>query len=137
MRRARLVEAGKCATCRKPSETYRCPACRVAENCNLPTTGVATSVAITGDQWREDSDGWKRFRGRGKKGRVGAQADDALDIAEALKCIERGKEALAYAFSPAVAETGAISRRAALNAATAPFRLAVRFLEDVCDRHSK
>jgi hypothetical protein len=135
--RAQLREAGRCVTCRKPSGTYRCPACRIACNGNLPTTGVHMGVRTTGDQWREDRSGWKRFRGRGERGRVGAQADDALDLAQVEKLVARGKDALAYAYSPAVAEQGAITRRSALHEACAPLEHAARFLDEICDRHKR
>ena len=132
--RSELAAKGKCIRCRKPSATYRCPGCRVLDGTNLPTMGVATGVAADGDQWRRDNDGWKRFRGKGRRGAPGAAANDEQDLSAAFDELARGRAALIYARSARVAELGRIQRKDALEAAAAILDLATKFIADVVDR---
>ena len=101
----------------------------------LPSNSVASGVATrAGDQWRPDNDGWKRYRGKGRRGAPGAVANDAQDLASAFDELERGRVALLYARSPKVAELGRIQRKDALEAAAAVLELAGKFIAEVVDR---
>jgi hypothetical protein len=134
--RAALFEAGKCVRCRKPSTTYRCPGCRIADGTNLPRPSVADGVATDSDQWRRDGNGWERFRGKGHRGAPGAASTDEADLTEALKSLEKGRHALEYAHSDAVKALGRIARKDARARAAAILAHAARFIDDVVERNS-
>lgn len=137
---ARQLEraAGRCAEgCGRKSATYRCPVCLIRLG-RIPTVGVDPGVVIQdtadGDRWRADANGWQRYRGRGRRGKPPAGANDDLDLRYALDAIERGKAGLVYARSDAVKALPRVQRREAMLAAIAHLELASRFLDEVVDR---
>jgi hypothetical protein len=91
--------------------------------------------ALGGDPWRKDSDGWNRYRGKGRRGAPGAAVNDAEDLRYALQTLERGAQALAYSRSPEVQELPRIQRRAVVNEALSHLGLAGRTLGDVAARN--
>lgn len=131
--RAELSSAGKCIGCRKPSQTYRCPACRIRDRTNLPSRSEAKSEVS--DPFRRDNDGWARYRGKGKRG-APPQADiDADDLASALSELERGRQALIYAHSEPVKKIGRHAHRDAKAAAAGILALAAGFIAEVVQRN--
>ena len=130
---------GLCAFCPAKSESYRCPVCAVKHG-QVPTSRVADSVATDSpaspDPFRRDGDGWRRYRGKGRRGAPGAAVNDEQDLADATKALERGRQALAYARSPEVEALPRIQKRAVLNEALAHLGLAGRTLGEVTSRNS-
>lgn len=98
---------------------------------------VDTAAPQPGGIWRDDANGWHRFRGKGKRGAPPTGANDEGDLRMVLVAIQRGTEALAYARSPEVQELGRITRQAALNEAAALFAHGARGLDDLVDRLRK
>lgn len=133
--RSALREAGKCQGCRKPSQTYRCPACRIEQGSNLPPTGGDAGVDTKQDQWRQDANGWRRYRGKGQRGAPAASISDDSALQTAAHQLEKGRIALAYAHSPGVAKLGKLSRDSARAAAAAVIAGAVRFCDDVVSKN--
>ncbi len=93
--------------------------------------------ATRGDQWRKDGDGWKRYRGKGKRGPAGAAVNDEQDLKDAEKALESGRKALAYARSAEVAGMPRIQRTGVKNEALGYLALAARFLDEVVDRNKQ
>lgn len=92
-------------------------------------------AAPTPDPFRRDSDGWRRYRGKGRRGAPGAAVNDEQDLADATKALERGRQALAYARSEEVQSLPRIQKRAVLNEALAHLGLAGRTLGEVTQRN--
>lgn len=136
--RAARRDAGLCAFCENKSDTYRCPTCAVKSNM-IPRSSVRGSVSPDGgaasDPWRKDGDGWARYRGQGRRGAPTAATNDEQDLHAALETFERGRAALAYAYSPEVAALPRIQRRSVRDEATALLALAARFLDDIVERN--
>lgn len=133
--RDRLAGDGKCGNCRTPRKPkQRCAVCRILRG-RVLEGDVNNVVNTPGDQWRRDGDGWARFRGKGKRGAPPAAQNDEADLTEALKSLEKGRHALAYAHSAEVKELGPIQRKAARAAAASILAHAARFIDDVVDRH--
>jgi hypothetical protein len=132
--RAELSEQRKCRRCRKPSTTYRCPACRILDQTNLPARGVPARVAT--DEWRRDANGWERYRGKGQRGAPPAIVGDESDLAAATEALERGRVALVYAHGLDPAVVGKLGKREALAAAASILRLAAVFVADVVERNT-
>jgi hypothetical protein len=133
--RAEAVDQGKCRRCRKPSETYRCPACAILDDTKLPTSRVATGVVTATDPWRRDKDGWERYRGKGKRGAPPAALNDEADLRRAFEALERGRNAIAYARSAAVAELPRIQKQDALAAAASILAMSAQFTLSVVERN--
>lgn len=132
-RRAR----GCCAYCETKSTSYRCPAHAIKRG-EIPTSGVTGSVTHgVGDQWRRDGNGWERFRGKGVRGAPTAAAKDEADLIEALKALEKGRKALAYAHSEPVRKLGRIQQADAREAAAGMLAMAARFVADVMSRYTE
>lgn len=131
-RRAR----GCCAYCETKSASYRCPAHAIKRG-EIPTAGVITSVIRgVGDQWRRDGNGWERFRGKGVRGAPTAAAKDEADLIEAVKALEKGRKAMAYAHSEPVKKLGRIQQADAREAAAGMLAMAARFVADVMSRYA-
>ncbi len=103
----------------------------------IPRSSVRASVdsADGPDPFRRDSDGWRRYRGKGRRGAPGAAVNDEQDLQDASKALERGRQALAYARSEEVEALPRIQRRAVLNEALAHLGLAGRTLGEVTQRN--
>ena len=134
-------DAGLCACgCGQKSPTWLAPSCAIRLG-RVPRSAVPPAVPNRGGRsggvWRDDADGWNRFRGRGRRGAPPAGANDESDLRMILVAIQRGTEGLAYARSPAVQQLGRISRQAALNESAALFAHAARGLDDLVERLRK
>jgi hypothetical protein len=134
--RERRRAEGKCAACELKSETYLCAAHRISYNRVPPEWSKAQSNAPDTDLWRKDGEGFKRYRGRAKRGAPGAQANDEQDLTSASDTLERGRAAIRFARSAEVLALPRIQRRGAMSEAVALLALAARFLDEVCDRNS-
>jgi hypothetical protein len=138
--RARRKKEKRCRGCDRKSETARCPACHIRAD-RIPSTGSNHTgnhpVAEPRGVWRDDANGWHRFRGRGRRGAPPAGANDEGDLRMILVAIQRGTEALAYARSAEVQAMGRITRQAAVNEAAALLGHAERGLEELRDRLRK
>lgn len=140
-RRSREREAGRCAEgCGRKSETYRCMPCCIRLG-RIPTVGVNRGVNNNprqpGGVWRDDVNGWNRFRGRGKRGAPPAGANDEFDIRMIFDAIQKGTAQLAYARSPEVQQLGRITKQAELDCAAGYYAHAARGLDDLVDRLRK
>lgn len=93
-------------------------------------------AAPTSDPFRRDSDGWRRYRGQGRRGAPGAAVNDERDLADVTKALDRGRRALVYARSPEVEALPRIQKRAVMNEALAHLGLAGRTLGEVTARNS-
>jgi hypothetical protein len=133
--RAARLDAGKCLQCGEPSKTARCPGCVIKADRVKPSTGIGHSVGH--DEWRRDSSGWERYRGKGHRGAPSAAINDDQDLRSALDALERGRQSLAYAHSDEVRQLGRISRRSARDAAAAILAMAARFIFEVVERNQK
>lgn len=134
-RRSALSDAGKCVRCRKPSTTYRCPACRLKDQTTLPSKSVQAGVSAAPDQWRRDSDGWERFRGKGTRGGPKQSAMDDADLVKAQQSLERGRNSLVYANSAPVRAVSREAQRDAKAAAASILLMAAGFIRDVAVRN--
>lgn len=87
-RRAGDSGAGKCVRCRKPSKTYRCPACRLLDGCDLASVSVATGVATDkiAAATRKDPDGRTRYHGQQRRGQQTHAQLNEQDLAMARYC---------------------------------------------------
>lgn len=133
--RARRRAAGQCLYCRRPSDVVRCAACKIAQGrVPKPTTGDYPGDYPAQDKFRADANGWKRYRGRGRKGPPSIAAQDEHDLAAAAAQLERGREAARYARSAAVTALPRIQRVAAHSAAADELALAARLAGEVVDR---
>ncbi len=135
-------DAGRCAEgCGAKSETYRCAACAIRLNRIPPSAGVPAGVDKPAEDraWRagtHESDATtKRYRGRARRGKPPAARTDDEDLRYAVEAIEQSRKALAYAYSPAVAQLPRIQREAAKRAALAHVGHANRFLDELLERH--
>ena len=137
--RAELEASAKCGTCESPKKPgQRCPVCRVRRDRVTATdAAVDNKVDDSKDPWRRDNDGWKRYRGKGKRGSPGVAASDELDLKIATDAVERGRKALAYARSPEVAALPRIQRRGVIAEATSLLAHAARAIDDVVDRYQQ
>lgn len=134
--KTRRRSEGRCAFCELKSETYRCPAHRIAHGQVSREWSDAKSSAQPGtDPWRKDNDGWSRYRGKGRRGAPGAAANDEQDLASAKATMERGAAALRYARSPEVQALPRIQKKGAMAEAVAILELAARFLDDITMRN--
>src|SRR5678816_4364905 len=114
--RDRWEAEGKCRTCGTPrKEGQRCAVCAARRPERVTDGAVNIAVNATPDPFRRDSDGWKRYRGKGRRGAPGAAVNDEQDLADATKALERGRQALAYARSEEVQSLPRIQKRAVLN----------------------
>lgn len=132
--RDRLAAQGKCRSCgtpRKPKQ--RCAVCAAKRPERIRVGAV--HAAVNGDPFRRDNDGWKRYRGKGRRGAPGAAASDDQDLVDATKALERGRQALAYARSPEVQALPKIQRAGVRNEALAYFGRVVRTVEEVAARN--
>jgi hypothetical protein len=128
---------GLCAFCPTSSETYRCAVC-AAKHGQVPASvrlRMTTGVGTDSDPWRKDSDGWKRYRGKGRRGPPAAAVNDEQDLKDAERALEKGRQALAYARSPEVQALPRIQRAGVKSEAVAFLAHAARFLDEVVDRN--
>lgn len=139
--RSEFRAAGRCAAgCGVKCETYRCAGCAVKYD-RLPSTGgVGGGVGASIDanhvtQWRQDSDGYERYRGQLHRGKPTTALLDAQDLAHAEEQLRRGKAGLIYAHSPEVQALPKSQRVAAIAEALGLLALGGRFLDEVLDRH--
>lgn len=118
--RAALADAGKCVRCRKPSETYRCPACRLLDGCDLPTLSV--TAGVTTDKiaaaTRKHADGRVRYHGQGKRGQQPKSQLNQQDVRHARQDFEGFEAGVRLMASPA-AETWTRGERERIEKATA------------------
>lgn len=129
--------AGLWRSCGHPKKLgQRCAVCAAKRPERIVDDAVTASVtAHQTDPFRRDSDGWKRYRGKGRRGAPGAAVNDEQDLHDATKALERGRQALAYARSPEVERLPRIQKRAVLNEALAHLGLAGRTLGEVTQRN--
>lgn len=140
-RRERETAAGRCAEgCGRRTRRHRCEVCSIRYGA-IPAKKVEQRVdngaPSASDQWRADPDGFKRYRGRGRRGAPATGVNDERDLADALDALTKGREGLEYARSPLVQALPRIQRRDAINAATSLLALAARFIDDVVDRNKR
>ena len=134
--RERRRADGKCAYCETKSVTYACPTHRIRGGQVPPQWSKPVSSSPDVDLWRKDGEGFKRYRGRARRGAPGAAVNDEQDLSSAADTLERGRAAMRYARSPEVLALPRIQRRSALNEAVSLLALAARFLDEVVDRNS-
>lgn len=135
--RDRREAEGKCRACgtpRKPNQ--RCSSCAAKRPERITDDAVNVTVNAAGaDPFRRDADGWKRYRGKGRRGAPGAAVNDEQDLADATKALERGRQALAYARSPEVQALPKIQRAGVRNEALAHLGRVARTVEEVAARN--
>src|SRR5262245_35923100 len=141
LRRARR-DNGLCASpgCETRCETWYCPACAIQHQ-HIPSPTIDSTIdsrtTQQRDVWRDDANGWHRFRGRGKRGAPPIDANDESDLRMILEAIQQKTKALTYARSPEVQQLGRITKQAALNEVAKLFTHASRGLDDIIDRLRK
>lgn len=150
LKRAQRTESaaqGKCVRCRKPSETYRCAACRILDRCTLPSVSrtardTADRAARIASRTITHADGRTRYHGQSRRGQQTHAQLDEQDIAFALKEIEFGQAGLAqYAYEVQRSKSGdpeakpRIQRDDLRSAALHQIERAVGHLGDVMERH--
>lgn len=141
-------EDGWCAYCGKvKSETYACAGCAVRRG-DIPTVHSDNTVdnALLGvsrsgherrgdvSSWREETHNGKtslRYVGQSKRGSPSKAAEDERDLTQIRAEIDRAQAGLVFART---IEDKA-QRKAAIRAALSRLALAVRFADDVFDRH--
>lgn len=96
------------------------------------TAAVAANPA---DPFRRDNDGWKRYRGKGRRGPRAAGVTDEADLRDAEKALEAGRLALAYARSPEVKAMPRIQRAGVKQEAVAKLALSAGLLAEVVQRN--
>jgi hypothetical protein len=133
-RRTASGQCGGCGTPRKPGA--RCAVCAARRPERIPVEAI-DAVVDDGrrDAFRRDNDGWKRYRGKGRRGPPAAAVNDEQDLADATKALERGRQALAYARSPEVQALPKIQRAGVRNEALAHLGLVARTVEEVAARN--
>lgn len=134
-KRDRWAAQGKCRGCgtpRKPKQ--RCAVCAARRPERIRVEAVDSGVDAR-DPFRRDNDGWKRYRGKGRRGAPGAAASDEQDLVDATKALERGRQALAYARSAEVQALPKIQRAGVRNEALAHLGLVARTVEEVTARN--
>lgn len=145
--RAENVAQGKCRTCRKPSSTYRCPACSLREGRLQPTNGgvaqdVADKRARIAARTKTHADGRTRYHGQSRRGQQSHAQLDEQDIGFARKEIELGERGL-QRYAREVERSKAkdpeamprIQRDDLRSAAVHQLERAVGHLTDVMSRH--
>lgn len=121
-----------CKTPRKPGQ--KCGVCAARRPGREPEAAVNASV--NADPFRrEPGTGWKRYRGKGRRGPRAAGVTDEQDLVDAEKALEAGRLALAYARSPEVQAMPRIQRAGVKDAAVARLALAAGFVADVVARN--
>lgn len=134
-------EAGLCAAgCGAKCDTWYCPACSIRRR-RVPRAALGNALgrdaSDSGGTWRDDSSGWRRYRGRGKRGNPGPAVADERDLVDAADALKKGAEGLRYFRSPEVQALPRIQRKAAEDEAVALLALAARFVDEIVDRHRK
>lgn len=135
--RARREANGECLTCGTPRKLgQKCVVCVARRTDRIPDEAVNASVNVNpADPFRRDNDGWRRYRGKGRRGPRAASVGDEQDLRDAEKQLEAGRKALAYARSPEVQAMPRIQRAGAKSAAVAHLALAAGFVADVVARN--
>ena len=135
--RDRWEADGRCRGCGTPKKLdRRCAVCAARRPERIRDEAVNAAVnATTSDPFRRDNDGWKRYRGKGRRGPPAAAVNDEQDLADATKALERGRQALAYARSPEVQALPKIQRAGVRNEALAHLGLVARTVEEVAARN--
>lgn len=134
--RAALADAGKCVRCRKPSKTYRCPACRLLDGCDLPTLSV--TAGVTTDKiaaaTRKHADGRVRYHGQGKRGQQPKSQLIAQDLRYARNGIESAAAGYALMETDEIRAMPRIQREDVARAADHQLLRAIGHLEEALDR---
>lgn len=145
--RDELAAAGKCIRCRKPSATYRCPACRLLDQCSLPKMSVAqgevtTRAARIASRTITHADGRTRYHGQSRRGQQTHDQLNKQDGEYANAALERGMRGLAqYAAAMSLvkardpAAMPRIQREDLKSAALHEIELAYAHLRDIMDRY--
>jgi hypothetical protein len=131
VRRAR-VALKKCVDCGEDTKHRRCPTCLIKQR--RPRKVVSNRVSKQ-SAWREDGDGWSRYRGMGKRGQPAASITDAADVRYAIQSLTKAGEALAYAHSLSPDQHTKAQRNTAKQAALAQVAHAGRFIDELLERH--
>lgn len=140
-RRRANRKAGKCADCGAASETYRCPACRIAcgtakrRGANTGENKSSRVAANTSERTLASDLGRTRYHGHGKRGRLKSSDIDRQDLEDAAKAIVEGNKNLVFAKSPEVQQLPKIQRLEASRAALARVYYGIRFALEVLARH--
>jgi hypothetical protein len=137
--RAETAAQGKCVRCRKPSETYRCAACRVLDRCSLPA--LSGAARVTQDKQSEidaatrtHADGRTRYHGQQKRGQQPKWQLNMQDLVHAYKDFDRFCEGIVTLATPE-AQRRHKSDRVAYELAVAAMGESVsRRLDDILDR---
>lgn len=107
-RRAESAAQGKCVRCRKPSETYRCPACRILDRCSLPKLSGSSRVsAETADRQSEiaaatrtHEDGRTRYHGQQKRGQQPKWQLNLQDLRHVMQDFEQFAQGIVVLATP-------------------------------------
>jgi hypothetical protein len=129
-RRRRRVRQCAEAGCANFSRRFRCRACARLVG-NLRAVGVKSGVNRT---WKE-ADGRTRFHGQESKGRQTNAALDAQDLTEAIRGLTRGRDDVAHAAGPEAQARPKAQRDEMKRAALSRVAYAIRFAEEVLERH--
>lgn len=132
-RRRRRVRKCAEAGCANYSRRYRCPACSRLVG-NRRAAGVKSGVNIAERTWRE-ADGRTRFHGQLQRGRQSNLSLDTQDLGDAIKGLTRGIDDLTHAASPEIQQRPKAQRDEVKRAALARIAHAIRFAQEVLDRH--
>ena len=144
-------EAGECATCGSPSETYRCPACLVSQN-RAPRSGTdngkdkATRII---EQTRVaqgvGNEGRRRYHGCGERGRRSIEEENRSDfdliekdlaalVVKICGSVEAARRGEAYVWSETVRGMPPVARRAAVIGMLDHAHVAYRLLGEILRR---
>ena len=136
--RDRREAAGQWRGCGHPKNPgKRCAICAARRPERISDEAVTVELRQNrGDPFRRDNDGWKRYRGKGRRGAPGAAVNDEQDLRDALKHLERGTQALAYARSAEVQALPRIQRRAVMEEAVDRLGLVGRAVIEVVQRNA-
>ncbi len=136
--RDRREALGQWRGCGHPKNAgKRCAVCAARRPERLAVEAVkAKFTQDRGDPFRRDNDGWKRYRGKGRRGAPGAAVNDEQDLRDAIKHLERGTQALAYARSAEVQALPRIQRRAVMDEAVDRLGLVGRAVTEVVKRNA-
>jgi len=135
--RDRREALGQWRGCGHPKNGERCAVCAARRPERLTVEAVkAKFTQDRGDPFRRDNDGWKRYRGKGRRGAPGAAVNDEQDLRDAIKHLERGTQALAYARSAEVQALPRIQRRAVMDEAVDRLGLVGRAVSEVVQRNA-
>lgn len=136
--RAEREARGECLGCGTPRRAgQKCAVCTAKRTGRISEEAVngIVNASTTADPFRRDNDGWRRYRGKGRRGPRAAGVTDEADLRDALKLAEDGRKALAYARSPEVQAMPRVQRAGVKQEGAAKLALAAGLLADVVARN--